>query len=472
MYLKDIIPERMFEDSDFDYKASLNSQNPIKWAKSIVAFGNGEGGTLYVGVNDDWVAFGLSKREADEARLLAIRVNDRNIFPHARLSFSFIEVPGEDEKFVLAIYVYRSEAILRYRLGDFEEKVFVRKDGASTEATPEEIVSMGVSRHGFDSQLTDEEYSEARFSQYLDLAREFRADHASPSMKELASKEAILENGDVTVGFSYFSDRFHGDNSLVCCRLWRGKSKGEDSVLDKKSFKGPLGEAFRFARSFVERNTRSGFEKLPDGKRKDTFSYPRIAIREALINAIAHRDYSVNGTQIDVDIFADRIQIISPGGWILGKKPEEYPFDRIPSKRRNPVISAAFELAGLMERSGSGFGKIAFAYQGYPMELQPEIEDMGDYFSITLFDLLYEDAGRKDSISSMASCSVEELIEKLCRESPKSRKELMDATGISSRSYFMARYLQPLISSGVIEPIFPKNAPRQKYRSRDKKGGE
>ena len=51
MYLKDIIPERMFEDTDFDYKATLQDENPMKWAKSIVAFANGDGGTIYVGLS-------------------------------------------------------------------------------------------------------------------------------------------------------------------------------------------------------------------------------------------------------------------------------------------------------------------------------------------------------------------------------------------------------------------------------------
>ena len=464
MYLKDIIPERMFEDAGFDYKATLKDQNPMKWAKSIVAFANGDGGTIYVGVNDDWIAFGLTKREADEARLQAIRENDRNIFPHARLSFSFIEVPDKEDRFVLAIYVRKSESILRYRVGDFEEKGFVRKDGASTEASPEEIVSMGVSKHGFDAQLTDSLFSESDYSQYLELAKEYRVDHAAPSVNELIAEEVISENGTVTTGLSYFADGYKGDNSLVCCRLWRGKSKGGDAVIDKKSFKGPLGEAFRFARAFVERNSRAGFIKLPDGRRKDTFSYPDIAIREALVNAIAHRDYSIGGTQIDVDIFSDRIQIASPGGWILGKKPEEYSFDRIPSKRRNPTIAASFELAGLMERSGSGFGKIAKAYQGYPQELQPEIEDMGDYFCITMFDLLYEAPYPKVDESLPPAETIEEMILRLCAEMPRSRKELMEAAGVSSRSYFVARYLKPLIDAGKIESIFPKNAPQQKYR--------
>ena len=469
MYLKDIIPERMFEDTDFDYKATLQDGNPMKWAKSIVAFANGDGGTIYVGVSDDWVAFGLSKREADEARLQAIRENDRSIFPHARLSFSFIEVPDRDERFVLAIYVHKSESILRYKAGDFAEKVFVRKDGASTEASPEEIVSMGVARHGFDTQLTDAVFSEADFSQYLELAVEYRVDQAAPSLNALISEEVVSESGNVTTGLSYFADGFKGDNSLISCRLWRGKSKGDDAVIDKKSFKGPLGEVFRFAQSFVKRNSRSGFVKLSDGRRKDTFSYPDIAVREALVNAIAHRDYSVSGTQIDVDIFSDRVQITSPGGWILGKRPEEYPFDRIPSKRRNPTIAAAFELAGLMERSGSGFGKISKAYQGYSQDLQPEIEDFGDYFCITLFDLLYEEEPRKEGEVPLREETVEELILRLCAEKPMSRKELMAAAGIASRTHFVSRYLKPLIDAGRIESVSPKNAPQQKYRlaSRD-----
>ena len=88
-----------------------------------------------------------------------------------------------------------------------------------------------------------------------------------------------------------------------------------------------------------------------DGSRTNTHSYPELAIREVLVNAIAHRDYSITGTQIDIDIFADRIEVRSPGGWILSKKPSQYALDKIPSKRRNDSISTCFELCGLMERN-------------------------------------------------------------------------------------------------------------------------
>ena len=461
MYLKDIIPKKHFEGLNFDYKAKLNEEDPIKWLKTIVAFANADGGTLYVGVNNDWVAFGLTKQEADKARLMVIRENDRHIFPHARLDFSFIDVPDQAERYVLSIYVYKSESILRYKDGDFDEKVFVRKDGASTEANPEEIVSMGMSRRGFDAQLLNVMYDESNYTQFLSLASEYRENRDVPSFFEMVTEEVLAESGEVTTGLSMFADSYKADHTLISCRLWRGFSKGDDAIIDKKMFKGPLGEAFRFARDFVLRNSRSGVLKMPNGSRENTFSYPLIAVREALVNAIAHRDYSIMGAQIDVDIFCDRLQIVSPGGWLLSKDPSDYPLDKIPSKRRNSTISAVLELAGLMERSGSGFGKMSRAYDIVGGNKQPELENYGDYFSITLYDLLFN---KEDFISSQTTTTetIEQLIIRLCSEGPKSRKQLQEAAGVSSRSHFVIRYLQPLIANETILEIPSRDSYRQK----------
>ena len=78
-----------------------------------------------------------------------------------------------------------------------------------------------------------------------------------------------------------------------------------------------------------------------------------VTRREALVNAVAHRDYSIAGTQIDVDIYCDRIEIVSPGSWLLPKNYEEYPIGSIPSIRRNTIIAACLDEANLMERGGT-----------------------------------------------------------------------------------------------------------------------
>lgn len=89
---------------------------------------------------------------------------------------------------------------------------------------------------------------------------------------------------------------------------------------------------------FIERYTKTGWKKTSDGGREEIRSYPKEAIREAMVNAIAHRDYSIYGTQIDVDIYSDRIDIISPGSWLLAKYYNEYPQGAIPSIRRKAAL--------------------------------------------------------------------------------------------------------------------------------------
>ena len=98
-----------------------------------------------------------------------------------------------------------------------------------------------------------------------------------------------------------------------------------------------LSRVFFEAIKFIDRNTKTGWQKTESGGRKELRSYPKEAVREALVNAIAHRDYSIHGTQIDIDIYDDRIDIVSPGSWLLPRNYDEYPVGSIPSIRRNKI---------------------------------------------------------------------------------------------------------------------------------------
>lgn len=354
MKITDLYSDILIENTKYEFKAQLNQDNPVKWAKSIVGYANVEGGYLFVGVANDGEAFGLTLDEVDKTKNLVILVNDRHIFPHAKISFLMRSVDDNAERFVLGIKILPSDSVVRFRDGVFNETVFVRGDGNTTPATPEEIISLSKRKFGVDNETSQVFYDENLWTGFIDLCKEFRSDKSSPTLRDIQNEEIVSKDGYAKTGLLMFKDDYNEDDSLICCRLWKGNNK-TGTVLDSEKFKGPLSTVFRHALSFIERDTKTGWNKTGNGGREEVRSYPREAIREALVNAIAHRDYSIAGTQIDVDIYNDRIDIVSPGSWLLPKPHDAYPLGSIPSIRRNTIIAACLDVANLMERGGTGF---------------------------------------------------------------------------------------------------------------------
>ena len=105
MKVNELFPDVMTEDTKFEYKAILNRENPVKWAKNIVAYANDAGGYIFIGVSNERDAFGLDLRTIDETKNLIALVNNRFIFPHAKLSYMMRSVDEEAERFVLVVKV-------------------------------------------------------------------------------------------------------------------------------------------------------------------------------------------------------------------------------------------------------------------------------------------------------------------------------------------------------------------------------
>ena len=383
MRITDLYSDVVSEDIKYEYKAELNPENPVKWAKTIVGYANGDGGILFVGVSNDGEAFGLTLDEVDKTKNLIARINDRNIFPHARIRYMLRSADDKAEKFVLAVSVIPADSVVRYREGDFHETVYIKGDGNTVPATPEEIISLSKRKFGVDNETTDVQYREKDWADYLSLCKEC---------------------------------------SLV--------------------------KVFRDSLSFIERNTKSGWRKTEKGGREEVRSYPKAAVREALVNALAHRDYSIAGTQIDVDIYSDRIDIVSPGSWLLPKKYEDYPAGVIPSVRRNAIIAASLDVANLMERGGTGFQAMIDSYEGCADDKQPVVMIYPGFLDLRLFDRLYEEGPVQSDIKEMSDS--DRIIELLKAEGPKPVKELQAAVGYKSRSRFLKEVINPLIETDVI----------------------
>lgn len=443
MKIKELFPDVLCEDLNYEYKAVLNPDSIIKWAKTIVGYANDNGGIIFIGVANDGEAFGLSLEDVDATKLLVSQVNDRNIFPHAKYTYMLRSVDAQAEKYVLALVVKPSDSIVRYREGDFNEKVFIKGDGNTTPATPEEIIALSKRKYGVDNETSEIKYNKKDWTDYVSLCEEYRANASAPTLKELQNEEVVSKDGFAKTGLLMFKDDYDGDDTLICCRLWKGDKKIGDA-LDSDRFKGPISKVFRDAIRFIERNTKTGWRKVAGGGREEVRSYPEEAIREALVNAIAHRDYSIAGTQIDIDIYCDRIDIISPGSWLLPRPYEEYPLGSIPSIRRNAIIAACLDIANLMERGGTGFQTIIESYKDAGEAKQPGVLIYPGFLDLRLFDLLYNSQMVDDELSD------KEKVLELLRTGPCAVKELQAVTHYKSRSIFLKEVLNPLINDGVI----------------------
>lgn len=450
MKINELYSDVITEDMNYEFKSILSSDNPLKWAKTIVGYSNGNGGILFVGVSNNREAFGLSIDEIDKTKNLVSLVNDRHIFPHARLSYSMRSVDNEAERFVLGIHVLPSDSVVRYRDGDFNETVYVKGDGNTTPATPEEIISLSKRKYGVDNSVSDILYNESDWSNYLSRCSFYRTDHSIPSLKELQNEQIVSKDGFSSTGLLMFKNDYDNDDSLICCRLWKGNNK-VGTVLDSARYTGPLLDVFFSAFNFIERNTKSGWKKTPNGGREEVRSYPKEAIREVLVNAIAHRDYSIMGTQIDVDIYDDRIEVVSPGSWLLPKSYEQYPVGTIPSIRRNAIIAACLDVANLMERGGTGFQTIVDCYKDAPENKQPVVSAYPGFLSLKLYDLLFNDTLKEYREENTETAGdYEKVIINLLKSGPKQTGQLQSATPFKSRSAFLKKVINPLIDKNII----------------------
>ena len=147
--------------------------------------------------------------------------------------------------------------------------------------------------------------------------------------------------------------------SRIFCTRWMGKSKGKRIIdaIDDKEYSGNIIMLLKEGISFVKNNSQKAW-KIQGAKRIEYIDYPEDAVREALVNALVHRDYNIIGSEIHIDIYDDRLEIVSPGGMYDGKNIQEVDFNRIASIRRNPILADIFNRLDYMERRGSGLRRI------------------------------------------------------------------------------------------------------------------
>lgn len=244
-----------------------------------------------------------------------------------------------------------------------------------------------------------------------------------------------------------------------------GKSLGETSLdgarfLDNKRIEGILPEMLDESLAFCKRNMKVQTIIDPiDGKRKDKLEYPINAIREAVLNALIHRDYSAytEGTPIQICFYSNRLEIHSPGG-LYGRMS----IDDLGKARpdlRNPALAIMSEFLLKTENRYSGIPTIRREMKEYGLP-NPVFENKRNEFIVTLYNKANDEKNVqiKDSIDNdlIAFC-----------KTPKTRQEIGEHLGIKTIPFITKEYIQPLVNAGELKLTNP-NKPRsknQKYYS-------
>ena len=481
MHIKELYQDVLVEDLDYEFESRLDKERTISWGKSLAAFANEDGGTIFIGADDDGVIGGLSYEEVDQTKLLINQENERRLMGMVKYRFLPRNIDDTLKKFVLAVEIESSDQMVVYNNGDYNKIVFVRKDGQSVPASPEEIVQVSSRKKsaGFDRNILDVSYDRKAFSSYFAACKEFRGDHKQPTDKALVDAGVVREDGKLSFGASLFADACQDKNTAIYCRFYGGFDKNA-GVLDQGDYLGNLIGGYRFMKAFIAKNIRHGFRKNANGGQDEIISYPPTSIDEALINALAHRDYSISGTQIAISLFSDRLEISSPGSCLLSRDAEEYDWNHIPSIRRNFAICEMFSLTGLMEKGGSGFLQMEKDYAPYP-DKHPTFHDYHDFSLLTLFDLSYQETSSTPApVRTPTSGQIvfphlsgyrpyDEAVLLFCYDGPKSRAEIQSLTSYKSPKGVIENVIHPLLLADLLISTNPGRAFNQKYYTNKKK---
>ena len=386
------------EATECDFKVALEVKKPKSWLKSVSAFANGIGGTLFFGIDNNRNVIGLADAQTD-AETISRLIKER-ITPYP----NFILAPErENGKDLLVLTVSAGRTTPYYYKADGVMEAYIRIGNESVIAPDyvlNQLILKGMNRT-YDALTSEYDFKDYAFSKLRERYKVWTGN--SMEDKLFDSFDRRDNHGKLTNAGALLADDSPVRHSRLFCTRWNGldKSGGIVDALDSAEHSGSLIILLNEGVGFVKRNMKTRWKKTANS-RIEMPDYCERSVFEALVNALIHRDYLILGSEVHIDIYDDRLTISSPGGMADGTRIQERDITNISSTRRNPVLADVFARLGYMERQGSGFKKITEAYyaaHNYRAELEPKFYSDGTSFQVTLYNLNYGTAVNTSNVS-------------------------------------------------------------------------
>ena len=413
--------------------------------KEIIAFANCDGGKLYIGVQDDGTVVGVDNPDGVSLQISNM-VRDA-IKPDVTM-FLHYKTIEESGKAIVAVDIQRGTDRPYYlaKKGMRPEGVYVRQGYSSVPATDTAIRRM--------IKETDGDRFEAMRSLNQELTfeatkKEFGLRNIEFGPQQMRTLKLVdQDNLYSNLGLLLSDQCIHTIKAAVF--------QGNDQTVfkDRREFTGSLLQQMNEVYDFIDfRNqTHATIKKL---LRIDVRDYPEIAVREALLNLLVHRDYSFSASAL-ISIYADRLEFVSIGGLMPGIDLEDIMVGI--SVCRNQDLANVFYRLHLIEAYGTGMGKIMKAYEG--MEEKPVIETTKNAFKIILPNVNAKD--EKDSNPALSSelltntsdgvpisAREEKVLEYVRIHGAVTRNDVVGLLGVSSST--AVRILKNLVKNNLLK---------------------
>ena len=351
---------------------------------------------------------------------------------------------------------------------------FVRVGDSDEPMTEYEVYSYEAYRKKYQDDIRGSEratfaaLNQESILNYIELLKIGKPKLAAIPDDEIYELMSIKRNGQITLStvmnFCPYPQAYFPQLCIVATVV-PGKEMGEigeqgERFLDNQRIEGNIQEMLDGAMQFVNRNMHTKTIIDPNtGKREDRTDYPITALREAILNALVHRDYSVHteGMPIQITMYEDRIEIRNPGGLYGRIKIDQ--LGKVQPDTRNPIIATELEVLKVTENRYSGIPTIRRAMHEYGLP-QPEFLDERGSFIVKLYRC------RESTLSIQNEISKNNDLILFCKI-PRTRKEICEFLGLSSVTYAIQTHVMPLVKQGLIKLSIPDKpkSPKQLYYS-------
>lgn len=421
--------------------------------KEIIAFANCDGGTVYVGVADDGKVLGVEN--ADECALQISNMVRDAVKPDVTM-FIHYETLECDGKAVVAVNIQRGTNRPYYlaKKGLRPEGIYVRQGYSSVPATDTAIRQMIKETDG-DSFENMRSINQALT--FEATKKEFEKRNVAFGQPQMQTLKIVSADGIYTnLGLLLSEQCLHTIKAAVF------EGINQNVFKDRREFSGSLMQQLNDVYDYIDfhNQTHATFRKL---LRIDTRDYPEVAVREALLNTLVHRDYSFRASTL-ISIYDDRIEFVSIGGLLPGLELDDLMMGV--SVCRNPHLANVFYRLQLIEAYGTGMKKIMGAYAN--ALVQPKIKTTNNAFKIILPNVNFTPKAAEvhkdfEKAADLALDSNEEKVLQFLREHRMiTRKETQTLLEVSQST--AGRILKAMVDSGRIKQIGGSRTTRYELR--------